>query len=71
MPELSVDFDVYCSCGAPLCDQTDVSQDRYGAKLTVEPCQKCLDEARDNGFNDGWKEGTKEQKGGEHPLTLN
>lgn len=55
MPEFSVEaeFDVYCaSCGADLGRQTTTSDSRRGRLrcADVEPCQKCLDAAYDEGY---------------------
>lgn len=61
--EVEVAFDVYCSCGAPLCPQcttTDHQRHGSGRSLTVEPCQKCLGDARDNGYDAGYDVARKE-----------
>ena len=57
MPDLTVDINVYCSCGEGLCNQSKIKNDRYGISLTVEPCQKCLDRAKDSGKDEGESEG--------------
>jgi hypothetical protein len=62
MPEMMIDFDVYCSCGEGLCNQTTVSQDYRGnISIKVEPCERCLARARnegeDVGYNRGYDEG--------------
>ncbi len=65
MPYLSVDveFEVFCSrCGAGLCNQTK-AEDAYRtrlARVSVSPCDKCLEQA----YDDGYEKGTK-QAGGE------
>ncbi len=51
MPEIS--FEVYCSCGNGLCYQTKVD----GTKVTVEPCEVCLKNAKDEGDSDGYERG--------------
>ncbi len=64
MPEFTVEvaFDVYCSCGEALCNQS-VTQDYAGGyrnrarSVTVEPCPKCLDRAEGAGYDTGFKEG--------------
>ncbi len=64
MPEFSVDvvFDVYCECGAPLCQQctTDDGGRGRGRRLVVEPCEKCKDNAWDAGYEKRDGEGTHE-----------
>lgn len=63
MPELEVNFDVYCaSCGAGLCGNTTVSQGRYRAKLEIEPCDECITKANQDGFQDGKAEGQQEDE---------
>lgn len=56
----SVEFEVWCSCGNGLCNQ---SKEIKGG-ITVEPCEKCLEKARedgrDSGYNEGYSEATKE-----------
>ena len=52
--KVDVDFEVYCSCGAGLCQQAEGDTDRNGKhKVTVEPCKKCLDAAEDKGYDRG------------------
>lgn len=55
MPKLEaeVEFEVWCSCGAGLCRQTKAN----GTSVTVEPCESCLDTAREEGKEDGDTEG--------------
>jgi hypothetical protein len=58
MPQLEVSFNVYCSCGAGLCNQTTVDSDGYGsAIITIEPCEACLEVAHADGRNEGYDEG--------------
>ena len=42
----SVEFEVWCSCGNGLCNQT---KDVNGG-IEVEPCEKCLDKAHTEGY---------------------
>lgn len=63
MPEIEVQVEIWCSCGEGLCNQSTPGKDRHGdPKITVEPCQKCLDSARDDGRESGREEGYKEGK---------
>jgi len=59
MPEFSVDFAVYCSCGNGLCTQSRGSNKR-GPQVTVEPCEKCLQTEYDKGYQEGYDEGIKD-----------
>ena len=50
MPTFDIDFEVFCArCGNGLCNQSDTTQERGRNKLTVEPCEKCLEEAKEEG----------------------
>ena len=61
---LSIEFEVRCSCGNGLCGRIK----KVGTIIEVEPCEKCLEEARkddydegyDNGFTDGNTKGYDE-----------
>lgn len=50
---MSLEF--YCTCVAPMCENVNV--DRYGRNITIEPCEKCLDTAYEDGKYDGIEEG--------------
>lgn len=63
MPAFEVEFEVYCArCGAGLCNQTkteDASHSysrHHPAKVTVEPCKNCLEEAEQEGYEKGKEE---------------
>ncbi len=51
--DVSVEFEVWCSCGAGLCRQTTVD----GTSITVEPCEACCEKARDEGYDEGSEAG--------------
>jgi len=54
MPILEVGFDIRCNvCGANLEANTATT----GVIVFVEPCEKCLAAAREEGYNDGYNEG--------------
>jgi hypothetical protein len=59
MPELTADipFNVYCDCGAALCGQTHVDRNN---NVTIAPCERCLEEARKEGYDEGVKDGKAE-----------
>ena len=55
MPTITaeVDFDTYCSrCGAGICNNVEVR----GNKVYVDPCEKCLEDEYDKGFDNGREE---------------
>ena len=56
MPSFEIDFEVYCSCGNGLCNQSEGSNKR-GPQVTVEPCEKCLAKEYDHGYDIGYAEG--------------
>ena len=62
MPEISVDVEVYCSCGEGLCRQTTSGQTRGRGQpfFEVQPCENCLEKARDEGKDKGYREGYDE-----------
>lgn len=62
MPTFELDFEVFCAkCGAGLCNQSDATTDRYGSRVSVEPCSKCMDDANYEGYLKGKEEATDEQ----------
>jgi len=63
MPEIEVNIEVYCAvCGEGLCNQTEfVKTYRRGeSSFRVEPCSKCLQEAKDQGYEEGYEEAKNE-----------
>ena len=57
MPTFEVEFEVYCSCGEDLCNQSITSLTRQGLIVKVDPCEKCLRKAQDDGWETGHKNG--------------
>ena len=56
MPAFTVEFEVVCAkCGNGLCRQS-YAEDKRGFVVNVEPCDKCLRQSYDDGFNDGNQE---------------
>ena len=64
MPDITVNIDVWCaSCGAGLCPVTTVGSPTRGhvnENFQVEPCEKCLADARKDGRDEGYKDGLEE-----------
>ena len=52
----SIDVSVWCSCGEGLCSQATGGD----GTLEMEPCQKCVENARSEGFEDGFNQGKEE-----------
>lgn len=63
MPEIDINVEVYCLCGAGLCNQTEATRtrSRREACFIVTPCEKCTDiereEARKEGYDEGYSDG--------------
>ena len=55
MPAVTVEVEVYCSCGEGLCLQTTTGETpgRGQPFFTVEACTTCLAKERDEGFQAG------------------
>ena len=52
MPTIEIEVEIYCSCGEGLCGQSKGTTSRYsGSSITVELCEKCLDNAHTEGYN--------------------
>ncbi len=65
MPGIEVNIEVYCArCGEGLCNQTESTTTRTRREpcFRVEPCKKCLDEAREEGHSSGYDEGFNNQE---------
>ncbi len=60
MPDITIDVSVLCDrCGNVL--QAESKEDYYNAKeFYVEPCETCLDVAKDEGDDEGYKRGLKD-----------
>jgi len=62
MPEMTVQFEVFCAkCDAGLCNQTSerrrTSYSRQDPAIEVEPCEKCLEGAKEEGDSEGYDRG--------------
>lgn len=58
MPDININIEIYCSCGNGLCNQTSSgsTKGRGQEYFTVEPCDKCLEFAKENGYSKGYKD---------------
>ena len=54
MPEITIDVEIWCSCGAGLCHQA--AAHRSGRGIVVEPCEKCLADAKSEGYQEAQDE---------------
>lgn len=63
MPEMEVDFDVYCAqCGVGLWDNTTVKPGKHRVCLRIDPCEVCITAANQEGFKDGKYEAQQEDE---------
>ena len=53
MPTVQVEIQIWCDCGEGLCRQAEGSE----GTITVDPCGKCLENARREGWDEGDEEG--------------
>jgi hypothetical protein len=69
MPTFESDFNITCEkCGADLDDVTTATRAYGHPKLTVEPCEACIETAADaaraagssDGYDDGYEEGHRD-----------
>ena len=64
MPQVVAEFEIWCqSCGKGLC--MNVSEDpsrrsSTGNSLSIEPCERCLKTAEEEGFEEGLKAAQEE-----------
>jgi hypothetical protein len=65
MPEVNVDVEVYCAaCGEGLCGQTEstTGRQRDQPQFRVDPCQRCLDAADEEGYTRGYDDRQGEEE---------
>ena len=60
MPEISIDIEIFCSCGVGLCNKSSDSSRRGRSSFTVEPCEKCLAKYYDEGYDKGYEKAKQE-----------
>jgi len=65
MPEISIEVEVWCSCGEGLCGQTTDAGKRGRAGVSVEPCGKCLGRAEQEGHDRGFEEAREQYQSDE------
>lgn len=62
MTDITLNVEIYCYCGEGLCNQTEGTKTRQRGQpcFIVEPCEKCLEVKRDEGYNAGVEAGRAE-----------
>jgi hypothetical protein len=67
MPDIVVSIDIWCAgCGAGLCPGTmtgSPSRGNVNENFQVEPCSRCLADARKDGRDEGYTDGLNEGRG--------
>jgi len=62
---VDIEFEVFCArCGAGLCGNSDTrsSYNRGCPQVTVEPCDKCISNSKDEGYDEGYEKGQQDAK---------
>jgi hypothetical protein len=59
--EFTIDFQVYCEWGYGLCDLTTVDNRRQ--HVIVQPCPRCIKDARSDGYDEGYRDQKEEGNG--------
>lgn len=68
--DVEVEFEVYCRCGAGLCNQTTVDDDdRRGRRITVAPCEACLEQAAADAREEAEAQAAQAQEADERAAT--
>jgi len=64
MPEVNINVEVYCSCGEGLCNQTEskLTRTRGEPCFIVDPCETCMEKAKNSGYDEGFEAGYKDGK---------
>jgi hypothetical protein len=69
MPEVTIEVEVWCSCGEGLCGQSSFIASDAGKRgrtgIAVEPCRKCLENADENGYERGYSDARARVEEGE------
>ena len=53
-------FEVYCKCGNGLCNHTKIEDSKLGPVITIDPCDKCITRASEEGYDKGYDTGHKD-----------
>ena len=58
MPEISVEIELYCArCGEGICANGTATKKRHQECFVIEPCEKCIERAKDLSFDKGYEKG--------------
>ena len=65
MPEIEVNIEIYCArCRAGICNNANPRKtpNRGQPCFEIEPCEKCLSDAEDAGYEKGYEDAKAEFK---------
>lgn len=54
----TIDIEIVCLCGVVLRGELEGFKNRL--EMVVDPCEKCIEEAREEGYDNGYDERDKE-----------
>ncbi len=57
MPIFNIDFEVYCSCGHRLSNQSNTKRNVEGLSIIVTYCEKCSERIMTEGYYEGYEQG--------------
>lgn len=63
MPDISVEFELFCGgCKAGICNNASegTTPGRRQKYFTIEPCGKCIADAKEEGIDEGYDKGKSE-----------
>jgi hypothetical protein len=63
MPDIEVDIELFCArCGEGICNNATAKRTRIRSQpcFEIEPCEKCLSNAEDKGYQRGYEEAQNE-----------
>lgn len=55
MPTFELNFEVFCSCGEGLCNNSQEGSNGHSQYIEIEPCQKCLAKSYEEGVDYGYE----------------
>lgn len=61
MPDISIDIELYCNtCGSGICGNGMATYTRRQPCFRIDACEKCTENARDDGYEKGYEAARKE-----------
>lgn len=61
MPGIEVEIELYCArCGAGICSNGTARRQGRAPAFDIEPCEKCLSDENDVGYDKGYDKGLED-----------